>query len=345
MSESQDRHQRAHSPGDIWVIIESGADGVRDGTFEALQEGSALSQGLGSRLVAVLIGEQTQSDVHLLQGRNISQTYCLEHPLLSQYSTNTWVAALANLALERRPRAILLSSTPTGLDLAPRLAARLKTAVVNDCVIVRAASQGEIECVVPTHQEKVYTTYNCSTAPQPLVATLRRGAIGVEPPTGQDHPTITIIHPRVDSVLPRVQTIEHIPGDPRKMDLRQTERIIAGGRGMVDAAGWALIQDTAGALDASPAGSRKALDMGLLPRDRLIGLSGKSVAPKYYIAAGISGDHYHLQAVQTKHLIAINTDPKAPVFKQSTLGILGSMHEILPILAAKLRSRLGQENK
>jgi electron transfer flavoprotein alpha subunit len=123
------------------------------------------------------------------------------------------------------------------------------------------------------------------------------------------------------------------------MDLRQSERIIAGGRGLADKSGWNLVMETAAVLSASPAGSRKALDMGLLPRERLIGLSGKSAVPRFYLAAGISGDHYHTRAVETEHLIAINTDKKAPIFSQAKLGIVGDLHKILPVLVKKLLRR------
>jgi electron transfer flavoprotein alpha subunit len=334
-----------HPDRDVWVIVELDANGVRDGTIEALQEGEALSKQLGCHLSAILLGNEVQADAQQLGRRNIAQVYCIEHPQLAPYTTAAWVAALSNLAHTHSPAAIIMSGTPNGQDLAPRLAARLHTAVVNGCVIVRATSPWNIECVVPTHQDKVYTTYTCSTKGQPPIVTLRPGAIGVEPPSGQDQPAITVIHPEIDESETLVQIVEHIPGDPRKMDLRESESIIAGGRGMADASGWAFVQDSADALRASPAGSRKALDMDLLPRDRLIGLSGKSVSPNYYIAAGISGDHYHLQAVQTDHLIAINTDRKAPIFKQSKLGLLGSLHDILPILAAKVRARQGQEKQ
>ena len=347
MSELQDHHLRSPAGGDVWVVVDSDTKGIRACAYEALQEGTALSQQLGCHLAAILLGnrDQTQSTAKLLGGRGITQIFCLEHPRLASYATQLWVTALAVMAQEHHPSAILLSGTPNGVDLAARLAARLQTAIINGCVIVRAASENIIECVVPTHQGKVYTTYTCSTTELPVVITFQPGAIGVQPPSGQDQPSVTIFHPAIDEIEPRVQIVENIPGDPLRMDLRASERIIAGGRGLTDASGWALLQDTADALNASPAGSRKALDMGLLPRDRLIGLSGKSVSPKFYIAAGISGDHYHLRAVETKHLIAINTDRKAPIFNHSKLGILGNLHEILPILAAKLGARQPQREE
>lgn len=334
-----------HSRNDVWVVVESDQDGIRDCTFEALQEGEALSKQLGCRLVAVMLGDraQTRSGAQHLVGRHVAHVFCLENPRLALYETDAWVAALYSLAQEHHPAAILLGGTSNGQDLAPRLAARLRTTIVSGCVIIRAAQQSAIECVVPTHQGKVYTTYICSSEMRPLIAAIQPGAIGVESPSGLDQPGITTIHPEIDGIENRVQFVEHTPGNPGEMDLRESERIIAGGRGMADASGWALVQDTAAALNASPAGSRKALDMGLLPRQRLIGLSGKTVSLKYYIAAGISGDHYHLQAVETEHLIAINIDRKAPIFQQSKLGILGSLHEILPVLTAKLYSRQQRE--
>ncbi len=324
---------------DVWVVAETDRDGVRDCTLEAVDEGRRLADGLlGSLVVVALGGLAPDARLARLSGWNIDQIIAVEHPLLERYTTGGYAAALTGLFRDRPAGVVLMSATPFGQDLAPRLAARWGARFFGDCVIARLTAQKELRFVQPTHQEKIYTTFTCPLEGT-AVATLRPGAIGVEKvtsPRAARQPEIICWQPKIEADAVRVQVLDEIPGDTKRVDLATAERVVAGGKGVGVKENWQAIEALADALGAAVGGSRQAADLGLIPRSRMIGQTGKSIRPRLYVAAGISGVYHHLGGVNAENLIAINTDRSAPIFASASLGILGDLNEILPRVARRL---------
>jgi electron transfer flavoprotein alpha subunit len=137
--------------------------------------------------------------------------------------------------------------------------------------------------------------------------------------------------------------LEIRPGDPRSLPLDEAELVVAGGRGVGSRENWQVIDELADALGASSGGSRVALDLGYIPRQKMIGQTGQNIRPRLYIAAGISGSSHHLGGVRAETLISINKDRSSSIMKQASLGVVGDLHKILPLLVEKLRKFKGEK--
>ncbi len=326
----------------IWVIAEGDIRGVRDCTMEALGEARALADGLAGRVHAVLLGPDTGGQIEQVKKQDVDAIYRLEHPILASYSAEAWLAALSGFFADQSPGLVLLSATTLGGELAPRLAARLGSPVVTGCVWIKPGPARDIRLVRPSHNGQFQITYGFPPG-EWLVASLRPGVVGIAPPIRCRTPEIISWKPEILAGQVVIKEIEFIPGDPRTISLDEAERIVAGGRGVKEKPAWEMIEDTAAALDAAVGGSRAAMDLGYIPRSRMIGQTGKAVKPRLYLAAGISGVTHHMAGVEAEHLIAINTDRNASIFRQAALGVVGDLGQILPRLAEKIRALRGKE--
>lgn len=327
--------------GAVWVIGEQAEGVLRECTLEVLGEGRRLADQLDERLEVILIGDHMTGLVDGLAGHRVDRVYLVEHRLLASYNLDGYVAALEELIADQAPFLVLINDTPNGGDFAPRLAARLRTSLVTGCVIIKLDQQREVKFIKPTHQGKIYSTITCSITAEkekqiPYLATIRPGAIGVDPPGDFKPPEVIRWKPQIKTELVHTRTVQYIKGDPKQIDLREADLIVAGGRGVDDSQGWRMIEELGEILGASVGGTRMATDMGLISSDRMIGQTGKNVKPKLYFAAGISGEYYHLRGIDSELIIAINKDRNAPIFIQSKLGIVADLREILPDLCRKL---------
>jgi electron transfer flavoprotein alpha subunit len=321
----------------VWVIAEQDAGGIRDASLEVIGEGRALADALRTRLHTIVLGSELDHLLEQLTRQDVDAFYLVSHPLLGQYTTDAYVNALEELLGSALPAALLISATPVGSDLAPRLAARLKASMVDECIWVKAGPAGDIRLVQPIHQDRAHRTLSCPPN-QPVVASLRPGLIGLDPPKRWRSPDIIRFQPQLQTDHLRVQLLNFTPGDPRLMELSEAELIVAGGRGVRDKESWQLLEELADVLGAAVAGSRIALDLGYVPRKSMIGQTGAWIRPRLYLAAGISGASHHLGGVKAGTFISINIDQHAPIFKQGTLNVVGDLHEILPLLIQKIRA-------
>lgn len=321
----------------VWIVAEYDEHGLRPCTVEVISEGRDLADRLGGSLSVIILGYNLTQYVESLSRRNVDQIYLVEHPLLADYNPDAYVTALADMVTEHQPYLILISATPNGKDFSPRLGVRLQAGIVTGCVSVKLNRQGQLQFTKPTYQGKVYSAITCSCGP-PYVATICPGVIGIEPPGPISHPEVIRKNPDIRPEVLKVRYLETIPGDPSRIDLREAEKIVAGGGGVGDKETWGLIEASAESLGASVGGTRLAFDKGFCKRTRLIGHTGKRVSPKFYLGAGLSGSNYHLRGVETDCLIAINIDQEAPIFDHCQLGIIGDLHKVLPALIRKLRA-------
>jgi electron transfer flavoprotein alpha subunit len=323
----------------VWVIAEHSDKHLHDATLEVLGEARSLADQLEGELCAALLGHRVGDLTTDLIRHGADAVYVVQHPLLERYTTDAYVYVLTQVIRKRDPFMVMLGGTPNGQDLAPRLAARLRVALVTDCVMVKLNSQGVVEMTKPTYQNKVHTTLTCSER-RPSIVTIRPGARGVEQPNSSRQGRVANIHPEIEDLVIQTRPVKLIKGDPRRIDLSEAELIVAGGRGVGAPDRWEIIEALAEALGAAVGGSRIPMDKGSIGRERVIGQTGKTIRPKLYLAVGISGATQHMGGVRDSELIvAINNDPAAPILKQADLGIVGDLHEILPVLIEKLQQR------
>ncbi len=326
----------------ICVVAELDENGLRECALEIIGEGRSLADSCGASLTVLVTAPAARDWLEALKRQDVDRVVLIEHPLLADPSPEIHAAALGQWLSEQPPALLLMSDTVNGHETAARLAAQLRWAIVTDCLWVKGSLQSGFNAIKPTHQDQVHTTYTCSPG-QPLIATLRPGVIGTETPRGARTAEIIRWQPALDESLMHVRTVEIVPGDPRTIDLREAERIVAGGRGVYMAEDWHLIEELADALDAAVGGSRQALDLGYIPNERMVGQTGKSVKPRLYLAAGISGASHHLDGVNTDALIAVNRDRGAPIFSRCALGVVGDLYEILPALTKRIRELRGMK--
>lgn len=323
----------------VWVFVEHSQQQVHSVTFEMLDEGRRIANRLRSDLVAVVFGHQLPDWGAVLGGYGADSVYVADHPILADYATDTYVAGLVALIRQRSPFVVLLAATANGRDLAPRAAARLWTGLASDCTMIKLDRDGRLEATRPTHQNKVYSTIVLDSPP-PFLVTLRPGAIGMDKPDTSRRARVESVVEEIDLCASPAVPAKTTKADPSTIDISDAEIIISGGRGMGSAQNWHLVQELADELGGCVAGTRMAMDAGWIPRERLVGQTGKYVSPKLYLTLGVSGAREHMAGIsEAENVVAVNHDSCAPILGAAQMAVVGDVEEVVPALIRKLRQR------
>ena len=322
---------------DIWVIAETRQGKLAAITRELLGGGRDLATTLGARVACVLLGDGVSS----LAGEAIAcgsdSVYVLDDPLLADYRTETYVGPLAALIGEKKPEIVLLGATARGRDLAPRLATRLNTGLLSECV---SLSLDETERLLlgtrGTYGGIWLTTVACPTA-RPQMATVRPGCLRLPPPDSSREGTVEQVEVSL-SQADVVSMIEAAEAPPIAVPLTEARVVVCGGRGVGGAEGFELLEELADAAGGVVAASRSAVELGWASRDCMVDVAGNQVRPDLYIAVGISGVFPHRIATRgVRCLAAINKDPHAPILRRADYGIIGDWRQVVPELITAIR--------
>jgi electron transfer flavoprotein alpha subunit len=329
----------------IWVFVEMERGQVHPVSWELMGEGRKLADVLGVELGAVVLGgkaEETTAagEVAFTYGADVA--YMVADPILTDYRNEPYTKAMTDLVNKYQPEILLLGATTLGRDLAGSVATTLLTGLTADCtelaidpdnrglLATRPTFGGSLLCTIQTlNYRPQMATIRPRVMSMPDAIPGRTGRFVTEP-LGMNE----------DDIIAKV--LSFIPDqDQEEAQLAYANLIVAGGRGMGKAENFKLIWDLAAVLGAEVGGSRPVTHAGWLTADRQIGQSGKTVRPNLYIAAGISGAIQHRVGMEGADvIIAINTDPNAPIFDFATYGIVGDALKILPALTEAFRSRL-----
>ena len=305
----------------------------RDGTLNrATLETIAAAQQAGGPVQIAVLGEGAEMDdvVREVALAAAAEVIVVADPALARYTADGFVLALAQLIEAEKPARVFLPHTYQARDFAPALAARVGRPLVTDCVAVKDGGY-----VRPMFQGKLQADV---TVDGPHIATFQIGAYRADAMGVGGTSAAT----RKASISIDAKAIRQKPEAPFKeakqaVDLSQAERIVAVGRGIKGQEHLRIAQDLAKAMGAELAASRPICDAGWLPMDRQIGSSGQTVAPKLYVALGISGAIQHLVGMKgARTIVAINKDPEAPIFEIADYGIVGDLFEIVPAMIAEL---------
>lgn len=329
----------------IWVFVEMERGQVHQVSWELLGEGRKLADILNVELGAVILGGN--SDALGVAARNAfaygaDVAYIVADPILTDYRNEPYAKAMTDLVNRYQPEILLLGATTLGRDLAGSVATTLLTGLTADCtelaidpdnrglLATRPTFGGSLLCTIQTLNYR------------PQMATIRPRVMAMPDAVPERSGRIVAenLQMQEDDIIAKV--LAFIPDDAQEQaQLAYADIIVAGGRGLGKAENFRLIWDLAAVLGAEVGGSRPVTHAGWLPADRQVGQSGKTVRPKLYIAAGISGAIQHRVGMEASDvIIAINTDPHAPIFDFATYGIVGDAVQILPALTDALRSRL-----
>ena len=327
----------------VWVIAEQSEGQLKDISLEVLSCGRQLADELGGPVSAVVIGSNSQELAGTLAGYGVDKVYLLHSPLLMEYRAELYVEALSKLFEEEKPGVVLCGATLMGRDLAPRLAARLKTGLVSECISLALNEEGLLLGTRHTHGGRVSSTIVCS-ASKPQMATVKPGVMKVARPDTAQKAEVTVITPELTQSQPRTSVKGVVKADPDKISLDEADVIVAGGKGVASLENFQLLEEIARYLGGVVAGSLGAIDEGWLPRKKLVGQTGTTVTPKLYLACGISGSVYHVLGMRdSEFVMAINKDPSAPIFKVADMGIVGDVVEVTSAIIDRLRGLTGNK--
>ncbi len=316
----------------VLVVAEHRGGALAETTLELLAAGLDLKGASGGPLRAALLGEGIGPMAPALLGAD--QVLLGDHGKLKEYTPEGYLFGIRGILADWEPRVILLAHSAEGIDLAPRLAAELNAPIVANCVRLRF-EDGGLMATRKVYNDKIVEELAVS-GDGPVVVTLRLAAYSpAEAPGPTDSAPIPVNFDNAE-ILRKVLGYEEAAGED--IDISEADIVVSAGRGIGDQENLALVEEFAKALGGVVGASRPLTDAGWLPKTRQVGQSGKTVKPKLYIACGISGAMQHVAGMKDAGLIiAINTDPKAPIFDVADYGAVGSLHEILPKALAALR--------
>lgn len=303
-------------------------------SFEILSEARKLADALGTEVGAVLLGHD--QDVEGLCSEAFSyganKVYLCEDEQLKNYSVLPYTSVLEKLICEYKPEILLLPATNNGRELAPRLAARLETGLSADCIALRLNEDKNLVMTRPTYGGNIMADTVCSEA-RPQMCTIRPNAMSKSDPDPSASGEVIKFPVSLAEEDLRAKILEIIEKASGEISITDAQIIVSGGRGIGSPEGFDLIRKLASTINAAVGASRAAVDSGWIPYEHQVGQTGKTVAPKLYIACGISGALQHLAGMKTSDVIvAINKDDEAPIFSVANYGIVGDLYQVLPVM-------------
>jgi electron transfer flavoprotein alpha subunit len=320
---------------EIIVLAEHRKGELRDVTWEMLSKGRQLAESAGADLGVALFGKGVNHLAEALKPK-ANRVFLIEDERLEFYNSETYEKVLTQLMTERKPFLTLIGHTATGMDFAPSLAAHLKMPLATDCIGIDL--QGETFSLTRQVYGGKINAAVSFVKMSPYMVTVRSGAFSVleKPPLAGE--IVTLPSPLTDEGLAR-RFLQYMEAAVGEVDITQADILVSVGRGIKEAENIPIVKELADALGGALACSRPVVDKKWLPKDRQVGTSGKTVKPKVYIAIGISGAFQHIAGMKgAGTVIAINKDPKAPIFSVAHYGIVADLFKIVPVLKNKIKA-------
>ena len=314
----------------ILVYVETRRGMIKKAGLEALSEGKRVATHLNLPTIALLVGANLDSAIAEVKKCGADRIFLVENKELVNYQSEGYLAAVVEAVKACEAKIILLASTTLGRDLAPRIAAKLQVMLLPDVTALKH-DDGNLIAHRPAYGGKVYLDLKAKMLP--VVISTRPNVFDVAEAGGAGE---------VASLAPqftlKAKVIEVVASGGGKLDVAEADRIVSGGRGMKSAENFKMLEELAEVLGAAVGASRAVVDAGWRPHSEQVGQTGKTVGPNLYIAVGISGAVQHLAGMQTsKVIVAINSDPDAPIFKVADYGIVGDALEVIPKLTEVLK--------
>ncbi len=327
----------------VWVYAEHRNGKIAPVSFELLGIGRKLADQRKVPLSAVLLGSELGDQAADLVSYGADTVYVVDDPALKHFTDDIYGNILTDLIRDKKPEVVLAGATAIGRSFIPRVATMLATGLTADCTALSIRKEdGALLQTRPAFGGNIMATIICpSTRPQ--IATVRPLVMKPLAKDTSRKGEIIIVTPKSEHMKSRIKVLESVVEQQDRINLTEADIVVAGGRGLENEKGFDLIGDLADTLGGAVAASRAAVDSGWISYPHQVGQTGKTVAPKLYIACGISGAIQHLVGMQSADtIVAINKDPNAPIFDVATYGIIGDVFEVLPHLIEKLKKRVSQ---
>ncbi len=320
--------------GPVWVIAEQIDGHLQPVSLQLIGQARKLADGIGSPLEVVLLGEIMSAIYDQLISAGADLIFAGDHPAFKIYHAQIFTTTIIALAQKQQPEIMLLGATYMGRELAPLLAAKLKTGLTAHCIKLELDQEKNLVQKIPA-----YGGLMSITCPKhrPQMATVSQGVFPL-PEMNKDRVAVVIKIVPPDRVTSRVEILEIVREEPQGLNLESAHTVVAGGAGAGDNVGWNEIVKLAQVLNAGLGSTRPAVDAGWADINTMIGQSGKMVKPDLYIGVGLSGEQQHMVGViGAKVMVAINNDPKSLVFKRVDLGIIADCKEFIPVFIKKIK--------
>jgi electron transfer flavoprotein alpha subunit/NAD-dependent dihydropyrimidine dehydrogenase PreA subunit len=321
----------------VWVFAEQRDGKLAPVSLELLGKAQELSGQLKEEVSALLLGSQVSEMAHTLIKHGAGKVFLVEHPALKDYRTIAYTEVVEELVKRYQPNILLLGATHLGRDLAPRVSRRVGVGLTADCTeLTIDPDQGILLQTRPAFGGNVMATI-ANRYSRPQMATVRPGVMEPQPRPENKGDVITL---EVSLSEERIglKVLEVVREEKKGIHLGDAKVVVAGGRGVGEADGFKVVEELAEALNGEVAGTRVAVEQGWIPADRQVGQTGQSVRPELYIACGISGAIQHRAGMMnSRYIIAINKDSRAPIFQVADWGIVGDLYEVLPEMIRQLK--------
>jgi electron transfer flavoprotein alpha subunit len=335
---------RHESCKDIWVFAEQRNGVLHDVAFELLGKARELADRAGVAVGAVLLGHEVGPLAQSLIRHGAGNVYLIDEPQLASYRLIPYALAVAQTVRQYDPGALLMGATAMGVELAPRIAAKLETGLSAHCVDLRLNQEGLLLQLVPGWGGGVIASIICPDR-RPQMATVMPGAM--RPLEAMDRQGQVIeLSPDLSGSPPGPEVIRFRKEEAEDLPLEKAEVVVAGGWGVGSKENWAMIEDLAEALGGAVGATRPPVDEGWAREGQMIGQSGRTVRPTLYIGIGISGVMHHVVGMdQSKLVITINNNPKAEIFDVSDVIVVEDFKKIVPRLIEEIRRRRRRDSR
>jgi electron transfer flavoprotein alpha subunit len=326
---------------DVWVFAEQHKGAIASVALELLGEGRKLADKRGGRLAAVLVGHGIKARAQELFAYGADTVYLADDPALKDFNDDSYAEVLTTLAKQHKPEILLAGATAIGRSFFPKVASSLYTGLTADCTVLDIDKEtGNLLQTRPAFGGNIMATI-VTPNHRPQMATVRHKVMKTA--ARNDSRSGEIIEVKFDpSGAVRTKVIKTVEELSETVNICEADIIVAGGRGLGSDKNFQMVEELAKVVGGAVAATRGAVDEGWVSYSHQVGQTGKTVCPKLYIACGISGAIQHIAGMQSSDtIIAINKDPDAPIFNVATYGIVGDVHEVLPVLIKKIKEQRG----
>lgn len=321
-------------PNDILIFAEQRNDKLHPAVAQLVTPARTLAAKTGGKVVGLLVGDKFDNSAAALEKTGVDRIVTISDPALAHYSPLRYRTALVGAIEKIQPKVVLLAATFLGRDLAPRAAVKVGGGVATDVVGLELGADGRLDVRRPIYNGKAFG-HVIFPAGKPAIVSVRPNTFAAASGSGAARESLACAAAAGDERV-KVKELAKTGGEVK--DVSEADIIVSGGRSLKSEENFKILYELAGELDAAVGASRAACDAGYQPHSRQVGLTGKTVTPKLYIACGISGAIQHLAGMRgSKTIVAINTDPEAPMVKVADYAIIGDLFKVVPLMTAEVR--------
>lgn len=322
----------------IWVLVETDSGGeVCKDSPGLLTEARNIAERAGGSVTATLFRPAAAEIPEELAKYGGAKVIVFQDPIFERFSAEAYAAALLPRLRLEKPWLFLMGQTASGRELAPRLAASLETAPVTDCVKIDVSQPENLKFYRPVYGGQLYQEIVFEKDSTMLI-TMDAQALNAVPAKETFKIKSIVVESKLPADLIKTKHLEYLPADFQTVDVTEAETIVAAGMGAATDELLPLVQELAALVEGTIGTTRPVVDGGKIPRERLIGQTGKTVSPDFYLALGISGATHHTGGIQESgKIVAINRDPQAPIFQNADAGVVSDLREVLPKLIERIK--------